>query len=247
MENIFNSLGQKVYDINNHKGYLVKWNLISPLCKKWSRNRDCDMIRIDEMFNYYINGGYIPRIIHLAEINCEGLICYDGNHRREVFNKCLDQDILCVIDVMFNAKQNDVYEAFANINKSVQLPAIYLVDQVQIEFNIKDDILQLVKTYETNFKSYLSSSSRCHIPHFNRDSFVDNIYNIYKSLNGSATISDISKLLDKLNVEYSKGNLCRPHSMYKPHIIEKCKKNNLWLFIERTIPFEHVYKLLKSN
>jgi hypothetical protein len=54
---------------------------------------------------------YIPKMIHLAELNEEGLICYDGNHRREVFN-LLQKDFLCIIDIIFNATQEDVFYAF---------------------------------------------------------------------------------------------------------------------------------------
>jgi hypothetical protein len=61
------------------------------------------------------------------------------------------------------------------------------------------------------------------------------------------SVKDIGKLLEELNVEYSQGRLCRLHSMYKPHIVEKCKKYNMWLFIERIIPFEHVEKELHSS
>jgi hypothetical protein len=29
-------------------------------------------------------------------------------------------------------------------------------------------------------------------------------------------------------------------------LLEKCKKHNMWLFIEKTIPFEHVERVLHS-
>ena len=119
MEAIFNSLGKELYSVNNHKGFIINWSLISPLCKKWSRNRDPDMTRVDEMIHFYNNGGYIPKIIHLAEVIGEGIICYDGNHRKEVFNKVNDENNMCIVDIIFNASQNDVYKAFNNINKSL--------------------------------------------------------------------------------------------------------------------------------
>lgn len=240
MERVFDSLGQSIYNINGHKGYIIEWRIISPFCKKWSRNRDPDLERVNEMIIYYNSGGYIPRMIHLSEIKDEGIVCYDGNHRKEVFDKCNDEKILCVVDVMFNATQNDVYKAFISINKSVQLPEIYIEDTS----NLKLDILQLVKEYEIKYKFLLSSSSRCHAPHFNRDTFTDNIYTIYKSFNNTITIEKIGELLDKLNNEYSQNRLCRPHSFYKQSIIDKCRKYNMWLFIEKQIPFEHIEKML---
>lgn len=242
MEAIFNSLGQSIYNINGHKGYMIQWKLISPFCKKWSGNREPDMERVNEMVEHHHKGGYIPRMIHLAEIKDEGMVCYDGNHRKEVFNICYDEAVMCV-DVMFDASQNDVYNAFNNINKSVQLPAIY-TEESNDDNNVKVEIVNLVRQYENKYKPFLSTSSRCRAPHFNRDTLTDDIYSIYKSFGKSVNIEQIGKLLDKLNHEYSQGRLCRPHSFYKQHILDKCKKHNMWLFIEKTIPFEHVEKML---
>ena len=245
MQALIDSLGPTLYSHDSHTGYMIKWKLIAPLCKKWSRNRDADMERVREMVEYHHKGGYIPRMIHLAELNDEGLVCYDGNHRREVFNACSsDKDIMCVIDVMFGATQNDVYKAFNNINKAVQLPAIY-IEEANNENNIKADILKLVKEYETKYRAFLSASARCHAPNFNRDGFTDNIYSIYKALGCVIGIEQIKNLLERLNTEYAQGRMCRPHSVYKHVVVDKCKKYNMWLFIEKTIPFEHMEQLLR--
>jgi hypothetical protein len=160
MQGVISSLGREIYAENKHIGYLVQWSLIAPLCKKWSRNRDPDMNRVSEMVEYHMKGGYIPKMIHMADIRDEGLVCYDGNHRREVFNHVVE-DFSCVVDVIFNASQNDVYIAFNHINKSIQLPAIYLDEPSSKESSsVKEEILALVKHYETNFKTFLSTSPR---------------------------------------------------------------------------------------
>lgn len=249
MEQVFANLGKLLYDENGHKGFIVKWNLVSPLCKQWSRNRDADKGRVAEMIDFHQKGGYIPRIVHLADVIGEGLVCYDGNHRREVFNRCAgDADLICIVDVMFGATQRDVYKAFNNINKSVQLPAIYLDDGGENNKNqvgvVKDEILALVKTYEAKYKAFLSTSPRCHAPHFNRDAFVDNVYAIYKAFDGAVGIAEIGGALEKLNAEYAGGRLCRPHAEYKASVVDKCKKVGLWLFLERTIPVAHVRVVL---
>jgi hypothetical protein len=245
METIFDSLGKVLYDAHGHKGYLIPWKLIAPFCKKWSRNRDADMGRVEEMLRHFEAGGYVPRMIHLAETQDEGIVCYDGHHRKEVFNCCKDDALACIIDVMFNATQRDVYMAFNNINKSVQLPAIY-IDERSDTSEVKVQIIDLVKQYENKHKALSSSSPRCRAPHFNRDRFTDNVYEIYKSLGSSFSIVQVGKLLDRLNSEYSFGRICRPHSLYKASIIDKCKKHSMWLFLEGTIPVEHVELLLKN-
>lgn len=245
METILNNLGQLIYINHNHKGFLIKWNLLAPLCKKWSRNRDCDMTRVLEMLTFHKMGGYIPRMIHLAELPKEGLVCYDGNHRREVFTLCNDEEIICIVDVLFNTNQKEVYDAFDNINKSVQVPAIYLEDTTYT-VSIKEDILALVKEYEIKYKPFLSTSSRCHAPNFNRDMFTDMIHGLYTFFQGTLSICQLKEILEQLNIEYSKeNNIFRPHSCYRKTIIEKCKTNNFWLFLEKSIPIEHIQKQLK--
>ena len=240
MESVFGSLGKVLYtDNHGHCGFLIKWRLVTPFIKKWSRNREPDQVRIEEMFRYR---GYFPCIIHLAELPDEGVVCYDGNHRREVFNEIADNDFECIVDIMFGATQSDVYTAFDNINKSVQLPALYL----EPPSASTDDIIKLVKTYESNYKPFLSHAQRFRAPQFNRDVFTDNIHTIYKDLNGSQTIEQIGKLLIKLNDEYSKGFLCKDHSEYSPNVIDKCRKYNMWLFLEGTVPTKHIKIILKS-
>ena len=241
---VFENNGKLMYTIECsnviHYGYLIPWNVLSMECSKWSRNRDSDQERVFEMMEEIENGGYVPRMIHVAVLNDEGLVCYDGNHRREVFDRCLDQDIECIVDVMFNVTQDDIYRAFHNINRAVQLPALYLDNE---HSNVKNEILKLVREYEVKYKDYVSPSCRCHAPNFNRDVFTDNIFEIYTQFGGIVTVDELASMLKVLNVEYSKGNICRSHDVYKPSIITKCQKHGLWLFLERTIPFEHMQRI----
>ena len=239
MESIITSFAKRIYTHGNHVGYVLKYKQLQPICKKWSKNRHPDMNRVQEMYEYHNNGGYIPKLIHLAELKDEGLICYDGNHRREYLQMIGDDEVECVVDIIFNATNDDVIESFKAINKAVDVPEIYLEDSM----NIKDDVLELVKKYETTFKPFVSRSSKCRTPNFNRDVFTENITKIYRFMNGSKTIKEIEELLNILNLEYSKNKICKSHTKYKESVIDKCKKYNLWLFLEREIPSEHVEKI----
>lgn len=240
MESIIRSFGTELYRDQRHVGYKVHVKHMIPLWKKWSKNRDPDMQRVDEMVT---NGVYIPKIIHLAELEREGLVCYDGNHRREVLKRLVDDSLTCIVDIIFNATYDDVYEAFVNVNKGVELPEIYIEDSD----NIKNDVTDLVRKYEDKYKPYVSISSKCRAPQFNRDMFIENITKIYRYLLGQKTIREIGDLLEKLNHEYSRGHMCKAHSTYKPNVIEKCKKHGLWLFLEREVSPEHVEKLMNKK
>jgi len=243
MEAVFDKLGTRIYKKNRHIGYLMKWKLVSPMCKRWMYNRESDSARVKEMIEFYKNGGYIPTLIHLADVHGCGIVCYDGNHRREVFEECMSSDDICMIDVMFDVTHQEVHEAFTNVNKSVQLPAMYIEEPS----DIKTQIIDLVRSYEKKYKEFVSPSARCHVPNFNRDTFTDNIYDIYKAYNGRLTVADISNLLEKLNMFYANGIMCRPHSSYKESVITKCRSYNLWLFLERTIFKEHIEQVLQCS
>lgn len=242
MQNLFNNIATKTYTNTNHIGYLINWKLITPLCKKWSLNRDSDQNRVNELVQYYNNGGYVPLFLHLAETE-DGLVCYDGNHRREMMN-ILNYNGICIIDIIFNATKDQLIDAFNNLNKSIQVPLVYLETTNN---TIKDDLITLVKSYEEKYKPFVSTSSRCHSPNFNRDTLMDNLYSIYQSFNNSITVQELRILLERLNSEYSKGNLCQPHNSYRSSIIEKCKKYNLWLFINRSISFDHMKILYDTS
>jgi hypothetical protein len=244
MENIFNTIGKQLYTSSKHSGYLLRWGLVAPLCQKWSRNREPDPKRVAEMLEYHKNGGYILRMIHMAYIQGEGLVCYDGNHRREVFNQFLSDDsLMCVVDVMFDATQQQVYEAFMNINKSVEVPELYLEPTDSLNTQVQSEIFELAKEYANTYKPFVSSSARCHPPNFNRDILIDNLHHIYKSFKCLLSVKQIAKMLEVLNEKYANEELGRPHCLYRPIVIEKCKKYNMWLFLEKTIPFEHVEKV----
>ncbi len=243
MENIIKSFATQLYSVGTHTGYLLKFKHIGPICKKWSKNRDPDLSRVNDMVEYYKKGGYIPKIIHVAELHGEGLVCYDGNHRREMLHTLDDETLECIVDVMFNASHEDIFESFESINRAIDVPEIYLDDSL----NIRDDVLELVKKYETKYKPFVSKASKCRPPNFNRDVFTENITNIYKYLNGTKTVKEIEGFLETLNTEYAKNKICKAHSKYKEPVTSKCDKYKMWLFLEREIPSEHVQMIAQRK
>ena len=244
MEAIISRIGQLIIDNNRHKLYRIPWPVVEPLIKKWSRNRDPDVSRVHEMAEHVKSGGYLPPLIHVAEIPGEGLVCYDGNHRRECF-KLVSPSTDVLLDIMFSATQKEVYEAFDNLNKCVQVPAIYMEEHNENIHDVREQILEIVKQLEKKYKNYMSTSVRCRAPHFNRDRLTDNLYNIWTHFNGHITIKQIKDALTELNHLYSKEQLCRPHSTYGVHVIKKCSEKDLWLFIDKDIPVEHIRSVLK--
>lgn len=245
MDKILSHLGSCIIDHPKHKIIVIEWSIVQPLIKKWSRNRDPDLTRIQELTNYIKNGNYIPPMLHLADLKEEGLVCYDGNHRREALQQANLENYKIIVDLLCHATQSEVFEAFTNINKSVQVPAIFVDEMIQEnDIRIKHDIIQLVKKYETQYSSYVSTSSRCHAPNFNRDSFTDMLYNIWKAFDGLITITELENTLDQLNRDYANGKFPKK---IKETIVKKCQQNGLWLFREKEINIEHLRYIIDSS
>ena len=241
MQAVLDKLGNFVFEYGKHRVYCMDWDTIKPLVKKWSCNRDPDMKRVFEIRNHLERGGHVPFLLHLAELKDEGLICYDGNHRREAFNM-ISRPLYVMIDVMFDASKKDVYEDFTMLNKSVQVPSLYLGEDANHDLTrrVREDISALVRKYETQWRSFCSSSARCHAPNFNRDVLMENIFEIWREFDGMVSVDEIEALLHKLNDEYKSGRICKPHSSYKPQVISKCASDGLWLFLDKRIPIDHV-------
>jgi|TARA_R110000851_G_scaffold191515_3_gene342143 hypothetical protein len=86
MESIIQSFGTELYRDRNHVGYKVLVKHMIPLWKKWSKNRDPDMERVNEIVEC---GVYIPKFIHLAELEGEGHMCKShGTYKPVVIEKC---------------------------------------------------------------------------------------------------------------------------------------------------------------
>jgi hypothetical protein len=274
MEAVLGSLGTAIYSKDGgsrHRGYVIKWGLLGPLVQKWSHNRDPDPARVQELVDHHARGGYFPCMLHVACLSPEPnrttatgpLWVYDGNHRREALARIDDPDIVCVVDVLMATCHRQVREAFDAINKAVPVPAIYFTDDDDEEgiinnnnnnsadnkckIKLMSDILALVREYETKHKEFVSTSSRCHAPNFNRDAFVDSLHSMHKALGGRATIKDIGDILTDLNAHYAGNRMCSPHHSIKPTVVEKCRKHGFWLFLEKAVPVEHVTRLWLSR
>lgn len=178
MEVLLRKVGTFVASYGKHQLFLVEWDIVKQLIHKWSCNRDPDMRRVQEIRDHIVNGGYVPHILYIADAE-EGLVCYDGNHRREAFN-LLETPPQIILDVLCKATKKEIYQEFTNLNKSVQVPAMFVGDDgdnVEV-LKVRDQITKLVRKYETDYKSFASTSSRCHAPNFNRDMLMENIFEI---------------------------------------------------------------------
>jgi hypothetical protein len=162
-------------------------------------------------------------------------VCYDGNHRREAFHKSnLKDDQAIIIDVICNAETEDVFESFNAINKSVPVPALYLEEHNP---QIMDEIRTLSRKYAETYKPFLSTSSNCHAPNFNRDSLEDQLFKIWQDYSGEVSVNQSSEALVELNQRYARGEF---PAKLNGTVTTKCTKYGFWLFRLRVLNRDHI-------
>ena len=247
MDSILQTVGTTVLEYHNHKIIIAEWSLVGPILKKWSRNREADSLRVQEIANHVCEGEFVPPVLHVADLKEEGLVCYDGNHRRAAFMQVsLPTGFKVVLDVLCNATQRSTFECFENLNKCVQVPAIY-VDDSDESHSVKEDILCVVQRFEKEYKPFLSTSNRPNAPNFNRDNFVDELYNFWKHHHGTFSVAEIELGLRDLNSLYTNKKIDPHTSKMKSSVLKKCQQYKFWLFKERHLNTDQLKQVLQSK
>lgn len=251
MSSILRIYGVLILSTNNHELYSIDYPTIKNLIYKWNGNRQSDNDRVQEIANHYSNGGHVPPYISVAEIQgIHGLVCYDGEHRRNAFNQINYQNSI-IIDIIPNATRKDVRNAFHHINKMVPLSQMYLDEDE--EHRVKGDIQYYVRQFKEKYNKMFSTSSRCVRPYTNQDILIDDIYSIWSDFNTQTnnsigkeiTVHDIMKSIDTLNIQYIHTN-----NLYIDHLPnkakERCRYYNLWIFINgRNLPKNEIKQILQ--
>lgn len=230
-----------------HKVYVGIWNKISKCVKKWSRNRDVNEGRVDEIVKLYESGGLYPLpFIYLAVLKDEGIVCYDGNHRRTALDKVLDMDIECAVDIMFDCQQSDIELMFRLINENIEVPESCFEPIDKEKQIIEQQIKDLVARYVGKYRSLVSNSTKCYSPSFHPELLESDIRKIYNDYNKELSIINIGIILDKMNEAYGKRKYIQ-HTGKSDAQIGKCRKAGLWLFLmDRRINREH-FSCVKSE
>lgn len=226
-----------------HFTYTIQYSKIKNILRKWSGNREPCFQRVEQMLSHYKQGGYLPFFLHLAVIPKEGLVCYDGNHRREVLNTLEEEeDVNCIVDLLCDASQSDVEQNFKDLNSSVQVSDIYTENT---NISIRDEILSFKKQFLRQYNMYVSKSAKCMRPHFYAPDFEQQVYRVYEEF----SVLHISKVIEcivRLNQCYIDGSVQIGREL-SDKVITKCKKGGLWLFAAgREINIDHVREVYEK-
>ncbi|CAK7994534.1 Hypothetical protein POVR1_LOCUS58 [uncultured virus] len=210
----------------------------------WMGNRPADLKRVDELRIHMKETHRCPGTICLAIVKNQ-VVCYDGNHRRLALT---DEIPHVCVDVMISATDEMVKKEFENVNKSIQVPVLYINPQVDTAA-VKNEILSFVKVFTTRYHAHVSGSRNPNRPNFNRDVFIDDLTELSLLHRDDSDIKVLLGNITKLNVAYSEGKLISKAGKGKTsNMIEKCEASGLWLFLDNyKINRVHLKEIFKGD
>ena len=186
--------------------------------KPWKYNRPPDMTRIPEINDWMKEFGRMDGVLNLAYIQGEGLVCFEGNHRRLALDGL---DIPVFVDIVWDATHESLAHEFRRLNKSVCVPDLYVAEtSATLRLELEDAVAEFRKKYS----SMESTSGRPQRPNYNRDRLTDEITRLQKEL--VVPVGELMTRIYALN-EYYAGN---DKSKLTEKVRQKCEASGLWLF-----------------
>ena len=224
--------GKFVSKQGNHYIYLADSLVVTEQSTIWSRNRPCDELRVSEIEKYISQVGYVDGMLYFANIEGEGLVCYDGNHRRCAL-KNLSKNYKVLINVLENPSFDYLKSKFISLNKCVPVTDLFLNEthnksEVDLIMEVTDYFCQL-------WKSHRKTSPNPNRPNFNRDTLQSKISSIIEinSINLNETNKDyLIQIINRFNEEIrnKKDSIRSTKTM-----LNKCITSGCFLFLEKVI------------
>jgi hypothetical protein len=201
----------------------------------WSKNRPPDDIRVSTIREYQQKTGHVNGVIHLAYVAGEGLVCFEGNHRRMAL---IPEIQTVLVDILWDVTQERIVQEFTAINQAVSVSSLYT--DIDFDATARCQIQDFVNKLGLRFKAFLSPNARPNRPNFNKEVLSENISQIWKML--GCSVKDLVEAIEKVNYKYS----TQDHSDIKsPKIIEKCAVGGLWLFaVDTQLNHKHIQQFI---
>ena len=214
--------------------YLADSHIIVKNTKIWRKNRPPDRLRVDEIKTHIIKNGYVEGIIYLASTPNQGLVCYDGNHRREALT-LIDKSYKIFINVLENPTDKHLCESFLNLNKCVPVTDLYMEPEKDTEDTklMKIIVNELADYYAALWKEHRKTSPNPKRPNFNLDGLKTRLKHIIDESELIVSYDNKFKLIDYINGcnDIIRGTLDEKTHKVTPKMLEKCSRNNCYLFL----------------
>lgn len=177
------------------------------------------MDRVAEIHQHILKAKRVDGIIYLADVETD-IVCYESNHRR-LGIKGIDDCAHILVDIMWNATDEDVKQEFYRLNKAVSVPDLYISKEVVVQ---AADLIAARDTFCKKYAALKSTSANPHRPGFNQEGILNDFLEITKV--HKITVDELMTRLDKLNTKMA----TRDRKKLTQNVIEKCEKSGLWLF-----------------
>ena len=211
--------------------YKVKWNSnFKSKIQVYKRQRDYDAGRVLEIYNSFVEGKYIPFIIHLAYMD-KKLVCIDGNHRRCALDLFFEEhsnsnrDVTVFLFILTSENEDKIQEIYTNLNKNIPVPDMLTENTDNVDMKIQEEIKEFVRNYKKIHSDFFSKTASPRKPHTNETNFMNLISYSMKKYNNN--INEIIKKLDERNLQLAEKFRNSDIAAFK-----KCKEANFFLFCE---------------
>ena len=202
---------------------------------RWSRQRPPAPERVEEIAAWIREHQDVVGTISLAWHPTERLVCYDGQHRLQALFQQENMDMTVLTEIMWNATELSIVEAFRTINRAVPVSELY-TDPQDVLHSVKGEIADYVASLATTYKAFLSTSAKPCRPNFNRDQLTESLFHMWRDdFEEAVPFQRIVAGLTRLNEAYDEDEDSIPKERTRkkfPAIYKKCSTHKFWLFAE---------------
>ena len=226
--------GKYICKQGNHFIYLADSIVITKQSKMWCKNRPCDELRVIEIEKYISKVDYVDGVLYFANIDGEGLVCYDGNHRRCAL-KNMSKNYKVLINVLENPPYEYLKQKFISLNKCVPVTELFLNQEETSEETI-NKIMDVTAYFCSTWKSHRKTSPNPNRPNFNRDILQQKIVSIIES-HENFTVKSITKQeIINLILGFNEEIKNRKDSIKCTKVmLDKCLESGCFMFLEKKI------------
>jgi len=218
-EFLLNRENARVWSDDTHPLYKMNSDKFAKLeIRAWKYNRPPDEDRVLEIRAGIVESKRVDNIIYLAHTS-DGLVCYDGNHRRLALKDIEGVDRI-LVDVMWGVDDEIIKQEFVRLNKAMPVPDLYTVDPVVSVADLDAIFQQFYKKFKLN----KVTSRSPHRPSFNETM----VTNEFTTAVGALKITP-NELLRRLYL-LNDAMALRDKSTLKQGVVDKCTKGGCWIF-----------------
>lgn len=202
--------------------------------KRWKNNRPPALNRVNAIRKYQDARGHVNGTLHLAYLEDQGIVVYEGNHRFQALTENVDG---VVADMIWDASFTDVKSEFIAINSAMPVSTLYLDPKAEENDPIVNEIEDFVEDLCRTFPKMVSKNTRAIRPHFTADELKTRIKALHKHFSrqnhGGHALEAIFLAIMFLNKSFGDERreiTCTKGKELKAPKMKKAEENKFYLY-----------------